>query len=137
MAEIGVYLLLNQDSVWVDAQGKQHALAEMSVRYKDNVVRFIERRAAILAWKYGLGEIESIYAPIGREIIGMDDNNKPRLGALIMGGPRGDAACDAVESFMDEGDRARLEDPVAWIRTTKLMQRLAADVATGVGGQDA
>lgn len=136
MADQGIYMLFNQDRVWVDAQGAVHQLDEMSARYKGNVVRFIERRAGILGWKYGLGELEAIFAPVGREILGFDEDGQPRLGRLVEGGPRGDAACDAVESFIDEADRARAADPVAWIRTTKLMQRLCADVAAGVGGED-
>lgn len=37
-----------QTEIWIDRQGVEHRVDEMSVRYKANVVRFIERRASNL-----------------------------------------------------------------------------------------
>ena len=140
---MGVYALLNQDQVWVDVNGNLHQIDAMSVRYKGNVIRFVERRAKTLGMGYALGEIAAIFAPIGREVINDqgDDhvvlpNGEVKYGAIVYGGPRGDMACDALENQLAEDDARRSADPVGWIRDTKLMRRLIADVDAGLGGED-
>jgi hypothetical protein len=132
---MSLYALFNQDQVWVDANGNHHQIDEMSVRYKANVVGFIERRAKTLGMGYALDEIAAIFAPIGREVIGVDGGQEI-LGAVVYGGPRGEMACDALESAMAEDDHRREQDPIGWIRDTKLMRRLISDVEQGLGGVD-
>lgn len=109
-----VYALLEQDQVWVDIKHNVHQIAEMSIRYKTNVVAFLERRAPGLCEKYAYGEIQRYWT----------------------NGPNGQMAQDALEEELDRADDERRADPVAWLRSTKLMQRLAADIATGIDGDD-
>lgn len=112
----GTYLLLNQDKVWIDANGKHHQIEAMSVRYKANVSAFLERRAVRLADLYGYGEIT----------VTMSDPLAPR----------GEMAQDALGHELEQADKARMADPVGWLRETKLVRRLIADVASDQGGED-
>lgn len=111
---VRVYCLLEQADAWIDANGRRHQIDEMSVRYKANVVAFLERRAARLADFYGYGEL-------------IDYSRHPAGGEM---------AQDAVESALADADRARMEQPVEWLRGTRLVRRLLADVDAGRGGED-
>lgn len=100
----GIYALLNQDQVWVDAQDNHHQIDDMDLSYKANVVAFIERRANAFAQLYSFGEMWALM-PYAHE---MSESTE--------------------DHFEAENDR-RLQDPLAWIRTTKLVQRLINDIA--------
>lgn len=102
---------LDQDEIWTDKEGNQHRIDEMSVRYKANVVAFLERRAVSMEFNYSLGE------------------------ARFIGGMAMHAQELAEDACGDEWER-RMDDPVAWLRSTRLMKRLIDDVANGRGGED-
>jgi hypothetical protein len=105
--------LLDQDQIWIDGQGNRHDVAEMSVRYKANVIAFLERRAKLLEFHYSCGE------------------------ALWFGSlDGGEMAMASLEDSMFEAQDERLKDPVAWLRSTRLVARLIADVNAGLGGED-
>lgn len=112
----GTYLLLNQDKVWVDANGKHHEIEAMSVRYKVNVAAFLQRRAARLADLYSYGEITAVMS-----------------GPLA---PMGEMAQDAVEVELELADKARTADPVGWLLQTALLRRLISDIEANMGGED-
>lgn len=49
---IGTAVLLSQDDVWIDAKGAHHEIANMDPTYCGNVLRFLERRAQTLEFRY-------------------------------------------------------------------------------------
>lgn len=109
------YRLLTQSDRWVDRGGELHDLDAMSVRYKANIVGFLERRAVGLADFYSYGEILSFSGPLG---------------------PSGEMAQDSLDQALEEADRERRADPLKWLRSTPLLQRLRHDVKNKLGGED-
>jgi hypothetical protein len=85
----------------------------MSVRYKANVVAYLQRRAANLAEMYAYGQVMAISA----------------------GMPMGEAASDMLELTVEAEERERADNPNAWLSSTPLMMRLLIDVAQGNGGR--
>lgn len=134
--ETDIYLLLEQADIWIDRQGRRHDVAEMTTRYKRNVIQFLERHAKNLALAHSVGQINAIFAPIGREVTGVDENGQDVLGGLVHGGPRGEAAQDALDAAINAEDVLKDADPVAWIRSTPLVSRMLDDIAAGRGGED-
>lgn len=132
----GIYVLLNQGHLWVDRGGRRHDIAEMSVRYKRNVIGFLERRARYLVTMHGTGQLEAIFAPIGREVLGEREDGSPVLGEVVYGGPRGEMAQDRFDWEMQRAQAEREDDPVGWLRTTPLLRRLIDDVENNRGGTD-
>jgi hypothetical protein len=109
-----MHALFSQDGVWFDAQCRRHDVAEMSVRYKANVVAFLERRAPNLELLYSFGEIQSV-------------SLAPTDGSM---------AADMLEQALDEETARRAADPVAWLHSTPLVARMLRDVEAGLGGED-
>jgi hypothetical protein len=108
-----IYRLLNQTQTWVDGIGRAHLIDDMSVRYKANVVAYLQRRAANLAEMYAYGQVAAIEA----------------------GMPMGEAASDMLELAVEAEEREREDNPNAWLSRTPLVMRLLVDVAQGNGGR--
>lgn len=134
----GVHALLNQDQIWVDIQRNRHDVTEMSVRYKTNVVGFLERCAGSLAALYGTGETLAIYSASAPIVIGVGANGDAveSSNSVYMGPTPGSMADDCIQRELEESARHRAADPVGWIRDTYLMRRLISDVEQGLGGVD-
>lgn len=131
-----IYALLNQDRQWISKDRVRHDIEQMSVRYKRNVIGFMESRARQFATYYSWGEIESVYGAQAREIIGQIDG-EPVFGRLISLAPEpGSMAADALDSAMNAEWEHQHNDPVGWLRGKKLVARLIADVEAGRGGED-
>lgn len=113
---IGVYKLLNQSDVWVDVKQRRHRVEEMSVRYKRNVIAFLERQAEHLETAYLFGQVAVVVA------VGL-----PREGTAAF-----DIVTDELDCEVCQFD----EEPLHWLRRTPLFSRLIEDVAAGRGGSD-
>ena len=98
-----IYLLLNQRKWWWTSKDERIKIKHMSVRHKRNALKMMERHASDLAEMYTFGEIE-------------------------FGFPRGEAAQDDFDLFAVIGARSREAEPLAWLRGTPLVSRLAEDV---------
>lgn len=89
--------LLHQGEIWQPKQGPAVRIADMDACHRYNTMRFLERRAGLLAdaevWRMLLSPMQ----------------------------PSGDMACDAFEREIDEMQR----EPVEWLRTTPLHQALS------------
>jgi len=110
------YLLLNQKKYWWDSTGKRLRVKKMSVRYKRNVINFLDRKAEVLAAQYAIGELR--YLP----------------DFTMMG----EHASDAYEDAYWQADRQRNHSPREWLRGTVLVGRLVDDVeyAEGILAED-
>lgn len=134
----GIYALLEQDQIWFDIRSQRHEIAEMSVRYKANVIGWLERRAHGFAVMYGIGKEARIWGASAPVVIGVDDNGDPieSRKSYSMAPTPGSMAADMLEAELDAETTKQLADPVAWIRTTPLVRRLLDDIANGRGGTD-
>lgn len=106
--------VLDQADVWVDKEGQRHLVEEMSVRYKSNVVGYLERRARAVASQYAVHAVHALPDPDWV----------------------GEAAFDSLMHEVNATWDALLGDPLVWLRGTTLVQRLRDDVAAGRGGVD-
>ena len=65
---------LGQTEIWVDKQGVTHRIEEMSVRYKENVVHFLLRRAPSIVGRAMVDAqvraLEKLYEPMIRRAAG-------------------------------------------------------------------
>lgn len=98
----GVYALLEQDRVWVDAEGTQIPIEEMSITYVENVIGFLERRVEHLAFQHGLG---------AAEVFGNYED-----------------AHGFADRALDELWDRQSEDPEGWLDSTPLMRKLRSRV---------
>lgn len=98
--------VLSQDEVWYPKTGDPIRVDEMSLRYKKNVLAFLERRAPTLKAAY---EWRMIAGPQ----------------------PSGDAAQDAFDSAM--GELFEMQ-PIKWLYRTPLVERLEQLVREGHDG---
>lgn len=98
--------VLWQTEVWYPKEGPAIRVDEMSLRYKQNVLKFLERRAPNLKASY---EAELTFSP----------------------GVRGEHALDAVDAILTETFATR---PVTWLYSTPLVDRLEALVRAGHDG---
>lgn len=88
--------VLMQDKVWYPKDGDPVRLDEMSLRWKKNLLAFLDRRASAL--------------------------HESAVNAVIFGPrPGGDAACDAFDSMFDELMETR---PTTWLYDQPLVVRL-------------
>lgn len=130
---LATYFLFDQDKVWYDAQANCHGIAEMSVRYKTNVLRFLRRRAPILAERYSWGLLYSMDLPSGlREVAPGGEPYGPVLSMGAIFSDDGGNMDVGFEVMMDE----ITADPAAWLDHTPLVERMSRDVAEGIGGDD-
>lgn len=145
---------LGQTEVWIDKAGVEHQVAAMSVRYKANVVRFLERRAVKIV----------VDALIRRDMDAMSQVVPCVIGARIVNGVEEAVECgarhewghgvwhgvgpapddDAFDVWSDSRGEALFdllgsvthEDAVTILRRTALLARLIDDVEAGAGGAD-
>src|SRR5262245_15371328 len=99
-----IYVLLNQDKIWIDRQGVKHEVHKMDSNYRENILRFLLHRAEPLFWAYAFGEaihIDAIEAAFGPP----DDFDIP--------------------SVLDEYEQVRVFNYEKWLKTTPLMRALA------------
>lgn len=109
--------ILDQAEVWVDREGKEHRIAEMTGRYALNVYNYLKSRAPVVGFRYGLYLI-SLPMP-----------------------PEDSAAFDDVEAAMDREQHRIGTDARSWLLDKPLMRALLARVAVdrverSVGGYD-
>lgn len=97
--------ILDQAEVWVDKEGREHRIEEMSGRYALNVYNYLKSRAPVVGFRYGLYLI-SLPMP-----------------------PEDSAAFDDVEAAMDREQHRIGTDPRAWLLDKPLMRALLARVA--------
>ena len=95
---LGLDQLFEQAVWWRDATGFWHRIAEMEISHAANLVGWLERRAAMLHFKYGMA---------------------------LCGGPvpMGEMAQDAWSDVLEE---LAEQDPLAWLYETKLYQAVVA-----------
>lgn len=110
------YALFEQNEKWIDGQGRYHNVTEMSVRYKKNVIKFVERRASLYGLWYSFGESWILNSPSGP--------NEETV------------AYDMLQHEIDKACEERAADPEGWIRETPLIKKMLEQVKFGVGGED-
>lgn len=128
------YWYIGQGTWWYPKGRKRVEITSMGARWRRNTARFMQRRAAHLAFQYTLGEILVMGTPCMREVIGELD------GVAGEGGPMlsrfdmmGDSAHDAFEDWTEERQR----DPLAWLLTTPLYRAMVtAPCCNGSGLAD-
>lgn len=136
-----------QTEVWIDRQGVEHRVDEMSVRYKANVIRFIERRAPRIVGRAmadalikRLGEVSSYTPCVGPD--GVSECNIDQRGDGWAHGVFHGAVFPGSEidnmlgSLPIELPTVTNEEAVEMVRRTPFMQRLIEDVEHGRGGDD-
>lgn len=90
--------LLGQADIWIDGSGRTHQIAEMDLRYCENVLAHLLRRAGDI--------VNDLYRQILRGPV-----------------PNGEMAADALDAISEElADAAA--DPIPWIRRQPLVQAL-------------
>lgn len=141
---------LGQTEIWVDQRGVEHGIDEMSVRYKANVVRFLERRApgmvarALAARYFEL--VGKLFEPVPCVLGEMPDGTAVECGAARHGNrwEHGvdhlmldyDKYPDEVDAMIPDLPTVTNDEAVDMVRRTPLVQRLIADVEAGAGGDD-
>lgn len=103
----------DQGERWKPSGKPLVAIADMDPAWRHNSARFLERRAAEFAIRYGRAEAMWWAAECASQI-----------------GPS-EASRDGIEREMAERADARAEDPVGWIRTTALHKALVAGLPDG------
>lgn len=148
---------LGQTEVWVDRQGREHRVDDMSVRYKANVIGFLERRAPHIV-REAIGRkvadaIISATAVMFRPVPcvqceGLDGDGTMRVHRFEHGVDHMvydiDKYPDETDAMVDDVWQKALaaapsytaEEAVELVRQTPFMQRLIADVEAGRGGDD-
>lgn len=108
-----VYDTLNQTKHWWDFENDAHTITSMSIRYKRNLLRWLERNAAAILASYIWG------VPI------------PHLNGEM-------AQLHAEEDYEREIDRLMFSDldPVEWIQSTPLYEAVQMSVARNEDGSD-
>lgn len=84
--------LIYQDKIWVDKEGREHALSALGDAHLRHLIRFLEERADWLLARVIIAAHVAMLDPIF--------------------GPGGDAACDAAEQYLEQLDEAA-NDPLA------------------------
>ena len=92
--------VFDQDEVWT-ADGRNVPIDEMDDRYRENVVRWLERQADYLVWAYWGSSLK------------------------LWGDPNemSDGVYSSYMRRLAEGDRA-FGDPIEWLHGTKLVKKL-------------
>lgn len=146
---------LGQTEVWIDRQGNEYRIDDMSVGYKANVIRFLERRAPHIVRKAVgravadafISATSVVYKPVpcvqceghngdGTKKIHRFEHGVDHLPYDV------DKYPDETDAMVDGlWDRALAQAPkytdaeaVELVRATPLMQRLIDDVQHGRGG---
>lgn len=89
--------MIEQNSWWLDINKQWHHIPEMDVFHAGNLVRWLERRAPAIQFKYSL--------------------------AMIQFAPQGEMALEAFDQMMDELGEM---DPLEWLRSKPLYQAVLA-----------
>lgn len=136
---------LGQTDIWVDRQGAEHLVDEMSVRYKANVIGFLERRAPHIVAEVLVKQLFAAMARMAAPVpcvIG-ERNGEAVECEVARGGGRWAHGVDHQMLDFDEHPESVPDLPsvsndeaVAMVRRTPFMQRLIADVEAGRGGED-
>jgi hypothetical protein len=136
---------LNQTEFWIDQKGNRHELDEMSVRYKTNVLGFLERRAPRIVGR-ALAERLITAASLMLQPIpcvlceGIDGDGTKKIDRWAHGI---DHAPFDIEKYPDLSEElmpkvASISDAeaVELVRRTPLAMRLIDDIANARGGDD-
>lgn len=98
--------VLWQDEVWFDKSGSEFRLEDLSLRWKRNILAFLDARAPMLQASW-----------LARTCLGPQ--------------PSGEAATDAFDQMLDE---AMSESPTKWLYQTPLVERLEHLIRIGQDG---
>lgn len=113
---VGTYHALNQTEFWADETGTVHLIEDMPVKYKQEVLEFLEDRIPMLQLDYIFGRAIS-------DPPGMFFTVESQRWAEM------DFDRQQIEMF--------IEHPATWFEDLPLVQRLRFDVLHGIGGTDA
>lgn len=105
------YVVLNQTEWWYDFENDAHRIPSMSIRYKRNLLRWLEKRANHLRVSY------------------MWAMPAPNLNGEM-------AQIDAEREYFNEQDRIAGMDALEWLWTTPLYNAIQESVARGEDGPD-
>lgn len=132
---MNAFAVFNQSEFWYDKNGVPHRISDMTLRYKRNVVAYLERNAARWATAYLWARDELAYGPLGHEVLGFDDDGEPVLGGLVYNEPS-----ETVQDMLDREGQTELteilSDPAIWILGKPVVQALVASIEKGQDGRD-
>jgi hypothetical protein len=130
--DLAWYRYLSQDQMWVPKGRPPLLITEMDVAWRYNAANWLLKRAARVSRLYAQGQIAFIFGTLAPEVIA-DGSDGPVYGRMVpCFAPRGEMAELALDQAMDEEDRARDEDPQAWMKTTPLYQALVAGIPADI-----
>jgi hypothetical protein len=135
---------LGQTEIWFDQRGNEHRIDEMSVRYKTNVLRMIERHAPRIvanamvdALVAKLMSASSTVPCVDCDQRGITKPHEWEHGAWHGSGPvPGSEADQMFQYVLPEMPSMSTEEAVEMVRRTPLVARLIEDIAAGRGGTD-
>lgn len=148
---------LGQTEIWVDRRGVEHRVDEVSVRYKTNVIGFLERGAPrIVSKAVGRKVADAIvsatavmFKPVPCvQCEGLDGDGTKKIHRwehgvdhlMVDPDKYPDETDGMVQNLWDQALAAApsytAEEAVEMVRGTPFMQRLIEDVAAGRGGDD-
>jgi hypothetical protein len=129
------YEVFNQDKFWYDKDGVPHRISEMTLRYKRNVVRYLERNAERWSIAYLWARDEAIYRPLGHEVLHVDYDGNPVLGGMVYNEPS-----ETTQDMLDRELMSELEqiqsNPIDWIRGKSVVRALIASIESEQEGRD-
>lgn len=100
---LSIFMLLQQDEIWIDASGNEHQIADMDERYRGNVVRFLQSRIEIMASAF---------------LLGADFGPMPTEGTI---------AYYDVTAEIEHIVKDILRDPMQWLTRSLLWKALVGD----------
>lgn len=136
---------LGQTEVWVDRQGREHLVEEMSVRYKANVIGFLERRAPRIVGRaladHYVAQVGRMFQPVPCvQCEGLDGDGTRKINRWQHGVDHlivdPDKYPDEVDAMLPDLPTVTNDEAVEMVRRTPFMKRLIDDVASGLGGTD-
>lgn len=123
------FAYLNQGEVWIPRDGKPRRIADMDPPWRHNASQWLLRRAAVLEFRYSLGEIDYWFTPRVPAIV--DPLGQPHE-ELVSLAPTGDMALADFDAELERESDRRADDPEGWLKATALYQALVADLPEGV-----
>lgn len=148
---------LGQTEIWIDQRGKGHRIDEMSVRYKTNVVNFLDRRAPSIVRKAAaraaadrlMKATSRLFEPMPCvQCEGLDGDGTMKVERWAHGVDHApydvdkypaetDAMVDQLwDDLFDAAPSYTDAEAIELVRQTPLVQRLLDDIAANRGGQD-